>query len=489
MPKRSITDFFKPYANSSWNNVSSPNDESTKPRVSNIERSPPQADSLISSIEEAEHPVASKDPFLISSQSSLLSSLGSVTPSTPDKRPSQLQKIADLLPEGIARARNLVEDSRSHNPSFPTSSQRIVKDGEIVVKDSDDERSDSDTSLEDLSNLFAPPKPINSSPRFPSDDVSIPNSRATKQGKQSAASAMANGTPSVTTSIPSYKFSLDALLRQSRQSEDSKTSIDNARHLLDSMEKRDPPPVERASKLLDQRLLETVMNDQEDPSNVQRLLVAIERTEALHQDEIANILVAMHWSLHNERLRLQLLRNLPASSPQLIRIRRRLALAFFFDEAPVVSNDTEPIADMSAIIRRLNQPRFSVNTETDYLSLAASIAILAIGLDNGDHPAPEDRAPSRAAFNESVDVLAQKIKSMFTQIVDTGASHMRRTEAKEVLESFHSCLVYAVRTTQKPMSKFWGEDAAAEKQGALMRDFVYGHQHTKQVASAELRSS
>ncbi|KAL8950776.1 MAG: hypothetical protein Q9222_003208 [Ikaeria aurantiellina] len=180
----------------------------------------------------------------------------------------------------------------------------------------------------------------------------------------------------------------------------------------------------------------------------------------------------------------ELLRNLPSSSPQLIRIRRRLALAFFFDDASVVLRDKEPLADMSTIIDHLNQPHFRVSTETDYPSLAATVAILAIGLDNSDPPAPEVGAASKAIFNESVDVLARKVKSIFTQIVDTGASHVKRTEAKEVLESFHSCLVHAIRTTQKPMGKIWTEDAAVEKQGALMRDFVHGHQLMKQEAFA-----
>ncbi len=127
---------------------------------------------------------------------------------------------------------------------------------------------------------------------------------------------------------------------------------------------------------------------------------------------------------------------------------------------------------MKAITRYLSQPRFIINSETNYPGLAAAIAILAIGLDNGDPPPTEATKETITAFNNDVDMLAQRIKGMFTQIVDTGASQMRRTEAKEVLESFHSCLVYAVRTKQKPKGMMWEDDVGAEKQERMMMDFV-----------------
>ncbi len=53
-------------------------------------------------------------------------------------------------------------------------------------------------------------------------------------------------------------------------------------------------------------------------------------------------------------------------------------------------------------------------------------------------------------FNKSIDELANQIKSMFTRISDTGASHMTRTEAKEVLNRVYYRLVYSVRTKPRP---------------------------------------
>lgn len=65
---------------------------------------------------------------------------------------------------------------------------------------------------------------------------------------------------------------------------------------------------------------------------------------------------------------------------------------------------------------------------------------------------------------------------MFTQIVDTGASHMQRTEAKATLEAFHSRLLYAVRTKLKPKTRLVGvsdiDVGPDSRQGAMMRGFL-----------------
>ena len=53
---------------------------------------------------------------------------------------------------------------------------------------------------------------------------------------------------------------------------------------------------------------------------------------------------------------------------------------------------------------------------------------------------------------------------------------MRRTEAKEILESFHSRLLHAVRTKRKPKTMLLGDldfDAGPDsRQGAIMMGFL-----------------
>ena len=73
-------------------------------------------------------------------------------------------------------------------------------------------------------------------------------------------------------------------------------------------------------------------------------------------------------------------------------------------------------------------------------------------------------------------MLSDRVKAIFTQIVDSGASHMRRTEAKEILEGFHSRLVHAIRTKRKTKTLLVGDSdftgGPDSRQGAMMRAFI-----------------
>ncbi|KAL9599454.1 MAG: hypothetical protein Q9179_003547 [Wetmoreana sp. 5 TL-2023] len=186
---------------------------------------------------------------------------------------------------------------------------------------------------------------------------------------------------------------------------------------------------------------------------------------------LSTALKMIYSSVEDSELQLQLLRHLPSFSPRQALFRRRLALAFFYCDEYSLSEDRKHLIDLKAIRRRLSHSRFTVHYETDYPGLAASIAVLAIGLDDGDPPPIDACKDDQVAFNESIDVLAQKIKGIDNQIIDTSASHRKRTEAKEVVDSFHKCLICAVRTQQKPRSMIWGEYGENEKQRSIMKNF------------------
>ena len=53
---------------------------------------------------------------------------------------------------------------------------------------------------------------------------------------------------------------------------------------------------------------------------------------------------------------------------------------------------------------------------------------------------------------------------------------MRRTEAKQTLEAFHSRLLYAVRTKRKPKTMLVGDSSIEigpdSRQGAMLRGFL-----------------
>lgn len=170
--------------------------------------------------------------------------------------------------------------------------------------------------------------------------------------------------------------------------------------------------------------------------------------------------------------RLQLLQNLPTRLPRAVEFRRRLALAYFFHDQDYLAESTSDTFDLRSISTELQDPRFKICSDTDYSELAAVIGILSIGIDRGNPPPPHSDEQQKISFNEDIDLVASRIGEMFTSIVDTGASHMKRTAAKEMLEAFHSKLLYAIRTKRKPKTMmFGGSDALTLMQKGAFRGF------------------
>ncbi|KAL8998975.1 MAG: hypothetical protein Q9169_002081 [Polycauliona sp. 2 TL-2023] len=585
MPKRSIADFFKPFAFVRQSQPSSADHEAENPRPSRRSRS----STPLPNAQSGPDPAATSSPIVTlpepSSQSSVLSSLRGSTPVVPEELPTRSIELP-IVPAGntISLDSSFGADFGGSQAAIIPSSQRVVRNGQVVIKDSDDERSESDISLEDLDDLIAPRKisPIstpfsdNFQPLAKRSSTNMKNANKERDGSRHATTINQSVAE---TKLPTYKFSLDALLEQNQSYEDSRESIEDVKQLLECLEEQKGRATADSKIGLDKDLLATVMRRTDDETDMGRLMAAIERTEALHQeetwsffdgndptveveqsldyqttdsltidrmnriftkidarpdalnlenpaipsvnrmspqlsrhtmgilsrllldrevilnhnllhiihdimskvidhtvdngdDETIAMLATLYHSVQNPGLQLQLLRNLPSSNSHQTLFRRRIALAFFFQDPVYLSKPRQQLLDMKTTTRCLRQPRFAVNNGTDYPNLAASVSILAIGLDNGDPPPAEASKEAIVAFNEDLDMLAQRIKGMFTQIVDTGASHMRRTEAKEVLESFHSCLVYAVRTKQKSKGRMWEDEVGVEKQKSVMKTFV-----------------
>ncbi|MCJ1459499.1 hypothetical protein MMC28_009878 [Mycoblastus sanguinarius] len=175
-----------------------------------------------------------------------------------------------------------------------------------------------------------------------------------------------------------------------------------------------------------------------------------------NSDQFQVVLTTVLPSIADTTLRLQLLQSIPAYPYRLAFFRQQLALAFFLGDNPYFQRRAQELVNLRIIARHLHQPQYIVNNTTDYAELAASISILSIGIDCGDPPSAPYTRDEETRFNSDVDLLAQRIKEMFTQIIDTSASSIRRTEAKEVLEGLHSRLMYAVRTKPKPKSMLFG---------------------------------
>lgn len=190
-----------------------------------------------------------------------------------------------------------------------------------------------------------------------------------------------------------------------------------------------------------------------------------------HELQVVN--TTAFTSITDTTLRLRMLQHVPASSHRLVLLRRRLALACFFRDIRHLSQQADVTINLESIARQLEGPQFMTSNATDYGELAAAIGILSIAIDCGDPPSSPCATEKERGFNRDIDVLSFKIKSMFADIVDTGASHMARTEAKEVLEAFQYRLSYGVRTKPPPKKSLFGDSTvedAAKRQ--MMETFV-----------------
>jgi hypothetical protein len=93
-----------------------------------------------------------------------------------------------------------------------------------------------------------------------------------------------------------------------------------------------------------------------------------------------------------------------------------------------------------------------LRTTLNYTDLRARTIILDIAISDGGRPAsfPSAHYQKASEFNREIDALATAVRKTWRNIADTGASHMKRTEAKEKLDCVYHRLVYVVRTEPPP---------------------------------------
>ena len=184
------------------------------------------------------------------------------------------------------------------------------------------------------------------------------------------------------------------------------------------------------------------------------------------------VIEASFFGVTDAQLRLQLLNHIPATLPRLSLLRRELSLAFFFDDPIYLNKKPMDLLDFKKIILQLKKPQFTIARDTDYAKLAAMMGLLDIGLDDGDPPDSSLDPDLENGYNRKVEKLARVIRGMFTKIVDSGASHMSRTEAKDSLEAFHSRIIYAIRTKPKAKRLLFGSENAGGAYGISKEQFM-----------------
>lgn len=186
------------------------------------------------------------------------------------------------------------------------SSQRVVKNGEVVIRNSDGE-SDSDTTLEDLNDLLllggrnprgepslaeaqSSALPVNGNAE---DGRRLSSRRRTKTDK--VAAPLHSALP---VQPKKYRFDLESLAKHRKQEDASNQDFVRANTMLRSFEQQEASAsgdVGAAPKmgLVDATFIDIVMKEHGNDDEISRLKAAIQRTEALHQGK--------SWSFFNEQ--------------------------------------------------------------------------------------------------------------------------------------------------------------------------------------------
>lgn len=146
--------------------------------------------------------------------------------------------------------------------------------------------------------------------------------------------------------------------------------------------------------------------------------------------------------------RLQSLNIIPITTKVLSQMRHRLAIASFYEDPSQLEHDTTPTF-LQDIKQHLDtDPQFRMTTKTDYRKVAALLACLDIAIGNGNRPEPSNTIHIKE-FNTAVDGLTETIQVKFARVQANGATHISRTETKDILEAMERRLRHAIRTEPK----------------------------------------
>lgn len=187
-----------------------------------------------------------------------------------------------------------------------TSSQRVVKNGEVMIRNSEDE-SDSDSSLEDLNNLLLPEGRVPWGPSsYPEPSLSaLPLKQNAEDGRRKSTrrktkpdQLTAPLRSALVVQPKKYKFDLESLARHRRQEEASVEDIARANAMLGSFKQQKVSASGNAGAASTKgpfyaRFIDTVMKEHGDEDEISRLKAAIQRTEALNYGK--------SWSFFDER--------------------------------------------------------------------------------------------------------------------------------------------------------------------------------------------
>lgn len=187
----------------------------------------------------------------------------------------------------------------------------------------------------------------------------------------------------------------------------------------------------------------------------------------------------MYSHTQEATLRWNAVSSIPLLHPQLIELRRRLALVFVFDDPQRAYTRPEGTFSMRSVLDRLDHAdEFIVDrNNTDYFELLALSEMLSVAIGDGAPPSSNSGPEVVKHYNEEVDEVAHRIKFMWSNIHEQGAAYMSRLEARVQLRDFERKLLHVVRTRPPPKEDIFGiepteEEIERPKQQKFMQKFL-----------------
>ncbi len=161
--------------------------------------------------------------------------------------------------------------------------------------------------------------------------------------------------------------------------------------------------------------------------------------------------------LKDATLQAHLLGHILPVSPAAIRARLILAQTFFLGAESRKDGSCLPETGYLEILTQhvskslfFSPKRHRDPKNMDYTALRALTHVLDVAVAYAGRPANFESRTDEVAFNKSVDRMAEAVRTTLVSIIDTGASHLSRTEAKAALQSLYWRLLYSVRTEPRP---------------------------------------
>lgn len=307
---RSITDYFKPSTLPRQNKRPPPDDDDEKTRVARRSRSntPRGTDRLLQT--HASEDVSTGD----AAQGAQIPE-GHLNGSMLPSRSPRCESTNNISMASIGTRREKIDPLASPGPVL-TSSQRVVRNGEVMIRNSDDE---SDSSLDDIDDLLARKSAMIPSPSN-EPEAGLPPS-AKQRDRQSGASTRsrtrgagptrAQHSPPSLVQRPRYEFSLDSLEQRSKNDRDVEADAAKAWTLLDSMEMQkgtaqndSNSQARTGSKAITNLLVSIMKNDNRDEDEIERTTTALARTEALDQENSWSFFDDLHRSSSDEQAKI-----------------------------------------------------------------------------------------------------------------------------------------------------------------------------------------